>query len=349
MADGYINYQRGRDGSSGVTAALQQFQACVAVFEPLVAANPALLDEMAKPTVSNDKVRFVLDTCKARVAELSTVGSPEFQQLVAALYAASISLKYPGPEDMQRCLSIIDSALKQHPEFAKEQYFSTGMTIGEFREACVKGQATLDAQRQQKTQDALASLNKLKPNYDALMKSLASAEAMPDKTNPQILMKYRAYREMRESFDSLISGINAAIGGLSSADLSNSKVGSVPLATFLSQFQTAYKRYDSKRQELDRKSDAAFDAQDAQINATLPKLISGERLAVFKRRGIPYTWKGGPTLAKNGIYSGDGTLIAKDLAAATQWLYRENSQGCFYYYTFSKNAVVKLEKPIFCD
>lgn len=353
MADGYIYYQNGN------------WQRCVDTFGPLLKQNPALRDEMAKPTVSNDKAGMVLDECQASLARSKVTDTPEYQAAYSTLNTAmNIGQTYKDDNysgrteeqfvqdnynNLKKCIDGISEAIKKYPEFRDFTNIKDGPTAAQVLASCQQKfgpvKAAYDKQVKQAAQANAARYAQLAAAFQKAQQLAQSAIARPEKTNTDILLKYRDLKSAVDNLESVALTFNSYD---EEPNANITMIGNLPVQQFKTKWKATYAAASAALKKIQPRADKAFDQQDAQVQANMPKLVAGDKLAVFKRFGIPSNWAGGPTFSKYGIYSGDGVAIAKDIASSTMWYYADRGNGCDYKYYFSKNTVSKVEKPLGC-
>jgi hypothetical protein len=336
-------------------SAVDNYTSCVMELKAALAKNPALATEIGPrtqpPRTASDLLAYCTQQAEANKAATGT-GMVKAKADLAALYK-KLSSKFASPssvdtEAFKACFNTADGLLKSYPDLARanvnEGAAGTAVLGGQVKERCAtafeKSTYASGQMRGSASQDVL----KLKGKLDQLMARVKTLRAQKEGTAGEIMVKERDLKKVQDEFQ-ILSDTSSPYR---EADVRDVKVGNTTAGAVLDQIAAASKQVNGMMAVLGPKADAAYDKQDAQLRVTMLKSAKGERLAVFKLRGIPYSWSGGPTFSKNGVYSGDGVALAKDLMGATTWLYRENSEGCHYYYTFSGNSVVKLDKPPLC-
>ncbi len=240
------------------------------------------------------------------------------------------------------CYKMADAIISENPALAQVRV--NGKIVGQIRKQCETAMVAANpadagqaATMQQKYAPLTAQLAKVNANFKAAMNR-------PEKTQGDVLQKYQAARTAAQAIENLYFQIqyddqptNRAI-----------KLGSGTVGSFIDDVRKSLAAANSSVTTLKVKADKAFGAQDAVVKAELPRILRGDKLAIYTRLGIPSDYSGGPVASKNGVYSGDGKSVAKDISTSTLWYYNDNGQGCTYKYWFGGNTVSKVEKPYGC-
>lgn len=242
----------------------------------------------------------------------------------------------------QACYEMADAILTEAPALS-EAYTKGEITVAKRRAECEK-EMLADMPVSSVDQEEAQSLAALVPEIAKVRADLTAAQNLPEKTDADILQKYKLLDGLRIRSQDLMS--NTALSD--TATVRRIPVGNTTAGAIIDDAAQIQKQIAQALAPLKAKSDAAFDRQDAEVKVELPKLLKDDKLSIYKRQGIPSDFSGGPIFSKNGVFSGDGKAVAKDIASATLWYYGDNGKGCTYKYWFNGDTMSKVEKPLGC-
>lgn len=242
----------------------------------------------------------------------------------------------------EECYQIANYLIAQYP--ALQHAMIGGKTVGKLEKECqgqvLAGQPITDGEKA-RAQEFVPLIQELSKLRSELKAALTKAE----KSDPEILAKYKLIQGLKNRAEGMVARVAVADGD---ASLRRVSVGGMTLGALIDDLKKAQQETARAFVPLKTKADAAFDRQDKVVMAQLPKVLKGDKLTIYKRQGIPSDFSGGPVFSKNGVYSGDGVAVAKDIGSATLWYYNDNGNGCTYKYWFNGNTVSKVEKPYGC-
>ncbi|MFB9995178.1 hypothetical protein ACFFLM_24845 [Deinococcus oregonensis] len=359
MFNAYMDAKKGDQylDRSLINFAQEQYVSCANALEPLLKANPGLGSEQVPNSNPVRTAKYVSDYCASQVKLYGSLSSPEAQSVQASISSAYSKARAivlgDAHNDAARaklltdCVNVVRSGLKSFPSLA-DVMITQGddFTNAEVGQDCAA--RLVAAQKVVGTTNAaaLSELGKLKSTYEGYLKTYGKAAARPGKTDLDVLLKYRDLK----SAAYLLADVATKVENTASDSTlpGATKLGSTTVKAFVDATEASRAKAEAAVKAIKPAADRIFDKQYAQLVAAMPKQAGGERLKVFIGHGIPSDWNGGPVFTKYGIYSADGVALAKDISTATKWFYGADSSGCTYIYSFNKNVVVKVEKPLGC-
>ncbi|WP_197474685.1 hypothetical protein [Deinococcus puniceus] len=336
--------------------AVEQYASCAKLLDAALKANPALGSEQVPNSNPVHTVKYVSDYCADAYKTYQPLDNPEVQ---AVQYQIKSAFRKAWPAALENayndavraqlltdCAKVVRNGLKLYPDLSDLPVDGGSVTIEDAGKDCearlVGAQKVVGAANG----TALTELGKLKSTYEGYLKTYEKAAARPGKTDVDVLLKFRDLRSAAHLLADVASIIEET--ATKSTLPGTTKLGNTTVKALVDATEASRAKAEAAVKAIKPAADRIFDKQYAQLVAAMPKQAGGERLKIFTRQGIPADWNGGPVFSKYGIYSADGVALAKDIATATKWFYGANSSGCTYIYTFNKNVVVKVEKPIGC-
>lgn len=359
MFNAYMDAKKGDQymNRSLIDLAQEQYASCANALEPLLKANPALGSEEVPNSNPVRTAKYVSDYCASQVKQNGSLSSPEAKAVQISISSAYSKARAVALSDAHNdaaraklltdCVNAVRNGLKSFPALA-DVMITQGddFTNAEVGEDCAARLVVAQKVLAKANATALTELGKLKSTYEGHLKTFAQAAARPNKTDLDVLLKYRDLKSAAYWLADVATKVKDTASD--STLPGTTKLGSTTVKALVDATETSRAKAEDAVKAIKPAADRVFDKQYAQVLATMPKLAGGDRLNVFMGHGIPSDWKGGPVFTKYGIYSADGVALAKDIATATQWFYGADSSGCTYIYSFNKNTVVRVEKPLGC-
>ncbi|MGY2897091.1 hypothetical protein [Deinococcus sp. UYEF24] len=327
----------------GFADAVKGYTSCVSRAGALLSANPGLKDEVVKGVTEPNTVGQLQAYCQQVLNQYGTLNDPADPKLGDDLDACSEAAEddFRGVNDgrYQPCATRVKNALQKYPVLSGFK-FTGGILLPELAK---KYQAKADQTATTQKAEAGATVLKALPykaEYDKVQAQFQAAKNKPSNTGGAVLKKYTQLKIAVDSFRTLKTGMLS----FNRPELLSGKLGNTTVGGLIAQINTSAAQAQAALSAITAQANKASLQQFAQIKTTLPKLLGGDRLNVYQRFGVPNGWTNQGFI----LDSGDGVAAAKSIAAADRWIYAEDSRGCHYSYSFNRNSVTNIDKPLGC-
>ncbi|WP_407568768.1 hypothetical protein [Deinococcus altitudinis] len=330
--------------SGGFADGIRGYTSCVSRAGALLSANPGLKDEVVKGVTEPNTVGQLQAYCQQILSQYGTLSDPADPKLGDDLDACSEAAEddfrmVNDARRYQQCATRIKNAVQKYPVLSGFK-FTGGILLPELAR---KYQARADQAATTQKAEAGATVLKAQPykdGYDKAQAQFQAARNRPSNSGGAVLKKYTQLKIAVDAFGTLKSGMLS----FNRPELLSGKLGNTTVGGLITQINASEAQAQAALTAITAQANKAALQQFNQIKATLPKLIGGDRLNVYRRFGVPNSW----TNQGFVLDSGDGVAAAKSIAAADRWNYAEDSRGCHYYYSFNRNSVTNIDKPLGC-